>query len=174
MGHADTTPTTLPNIMPELQHKSIISVVLGDYHYGALTSFGALYTWGAYAKGALGLGDPTVLDPGLPGGFTTEDQRFRAAQYHFGTPQDVRVPTQVRFDHGMKKQTKRFCFAAAAAGWHLGALVIDLEHVPENTRQEFEEESTTIPQDVGTFRGRGRIFRIGHAGRGLPRGRGGF
>jgi SCF-associated factor 1 len=39
----------------------------------------------------------------------------------------VTVPTEVRFDHGGKKRKEMFCFAATAAGWHMGALVIDLE-----------------------------------------------
>jgi SCF-associated factor 1 len=37
------------------------------------------------------------------------------------------VPTEVRFDHEEKKRKDMFCFAATAAGWHMGGLVIDLE-----------------------------------------------
>ena len=54
----------VPRVIPELQYKSVISVVLGDYHYGALTSTGKLLTWGAYSNGALGLGDPKDIEPG--------------------------------------------------------------------------------------------------------------
>jgi SCF-associated factor 1 len=39
----------------------------------------------------------------------------------------VTVPTEVRFDHEGKRDKEMFCFAATAAGWHMGALVIDLE-----------------------------------------------
>ena len=119
-----------PIIIPELQNQAVISVVLGDYHYGALTATGKLFTWGQFSKGALGLGDPMDIEPGLPGGFLTEGQRVRAVAPRFGligTPPDVRVPTEVRFDHGSKRERLRYCFAAAASGWHTGALVIDLD-----------------------------------------------
>lgn len=42
-------------------------------------------------------------------------------------PSKVDVPTEVRFDHGRKTKKDRFCFSVTAAGWHTGALVIDLE-----------------------------------------------
>ncbi|KZT69245.1 RCC1/BLIP-II protein [Daedalea quercina L-15889] len=119
-----------PIIHPALQNRNVISVVLGDYHYGALTADGKLLTWGAYSKGALGLGDPTRIPLGQPGGFVEENQ-LRAAATRWGIlrlpPPDVTAPTEVRFDHGEKRRRERYCFAAAAAGWHMGALVIDLE-----------------------------------------------
>jgi SCF-associated factor 1 len=130
-------PTTLnqsaplkPTIIPSLQYRDIISVVLGDYHYGALTSSGKLLSWGAFSKGALGLGDPVDIEPGQPGGFRTRDEMLavRDAIYMPFEPPEVREPTEVRFDHMLKSKGKeRFVFAAAAAGWHMGALVIDLE-----------------------------------------------
>ena len=44
------------------------------------------------------------------------------------TPPDVREPMEVRSDHERKnKGMEAYIFAAAAAGWHMGALVIDLE-----------------------------------------------
>lgn len=175
MGTVDTGPHDQPRVTPELQNKSVISVVLGDYHYGALTSTGALYTWGGYSKGALGLGDPTTLAPGSPGGFATEAQRLRASENHFGTPVAVDVPTEVRFDHNLKHKTDRFCFAVAAAGWHMGALVIDLGDVPKDEEEELEEVDTQSHTRLGPPRGRGRggrgIFnhpRIGFPGRGMP------
>ena len=127
MGNTSTTAESEPNIIPALQNRSVISVVLGDYHKGALTSTGKLLTWGAYSSGALGLGDPAKLEPGTPGGFATEVQRLSASSHRRGTPSAVEVPTEVRFDHGRKKPKERFCFSASAAGWHTGALVIDLE-----------------------------------------------
>lgn len=127
MGDTNTTPDSDPNIIPALQNRSVISVVLGDYHNGALTSSGKLLTWGAYSAGALGLGDPASLEPGTPGAFSTEAQRIRALGHHRGVPPAVEVPTEVRFDHGRKEPKERFCFSASASGWHTGALVIDLE-----------------------------------------------
>ncbi|KAL6307246.1 RCC1/BLIP-II [Sparassis latifolia] len=133
LGKINDAPTPhaatpfIPTILPALQYRSVISVVLGDYHYGALTSTGKLLTWGAFSKGALGLGDPTKIEPGQPGGFENE-QRLRAAlnSQWAHTPPIVQVPTEVRFDYGERAREK-YCFAAAASGWHMGALVIDLE-----------------------------------------------
>jgi SCF-associated factor 1 len=128
MGKADTDAGTAPIIIPALQNKSVISVVIGDYHYGALTSTGKLYTWGQYSRGALGLGDPSEIEAGRPGGFVSEEHRSAALARRFRpTPPPVQTPSEVRFDHGTKKPKERFCFAVAAAGWHMGALVIDLD-----------------------------------------------
>jgi SCF-associated factor 1 len=82
---------------------------------------------GKYSKGALGLGDPADIEPGQPGGFLTEGHRQIAVNHRRAEPPDVDVPTEVRFDYGEKKRKQMFCFAATAAGWHMGALVIDLE-----------------------------------------------
>ena len=101
---------------------------MGDYHNAALTADGKLLTWGQYSNGALGLGNPLELEPGLPGAYATAAQRDFARERGEGRPpQAVTVPTEVRFDHTDKKPRDRFCFAATAAGWHTGALVIDLE-----------------------------------------------
>jgi SCF-associated factor 1 len=128
MGKNDANAETRPIILPALQNKSVISVVLGDYHYGALTSSGKLLTWGQYSSGALGLGDPGKIEAGKPGGFELESQRLDAcARRRRPTPPSVQTPTEVRFDHGRKKPKERFCFAATAAGWHMGALAIDLD-----------------------------------------------
>lgn len=50
MGNRESTGESQPTILPELQNKGVISVVLGDYHFGALTATGKLYTWGVYTK----------------------------------------------------------------------------------------------------------------------------
>jgi len=101
---------------------------MGDYHNAALTADGKLFTWGQYSSGALGLGDPLELEPGSPGAFATAHQRQLARERgRFTRPPDVNIPTKVSFDHSGKKPKDRFCFAATAAGWHTGALVIDLE-----------------------------------------------
>jgi len=127
LGDTNTLPDSQPNIIPTLQNRSIISIVMGDYHNAALTADGKLLTWGQYSNGALGLGDPLELEPGSPGAFATANQRDLARQRGRGQPPEVRIPTEVRFDHTEKKSRNRFCFAATAAGWHTGALVIDLE-----------------------------------------------
>ena len=119
-----------PAVYPSLQYRSVISVVLGDYHYGALTSDGTLLTWGAFSKGAIGIGDPVDIEPGQPGGFNTREERLAVmdARAHMPFTPYVQEPTAVRFDHMLKsKGKKKFVFAATAAGWHSGALVIDLE-----------------------------------------------
>lgn len=127
-GNVDTTSDTLPQALPELQNKDVISVVIGDYHQGALTANGKLLTWGGYSHGALGLGDPVDISVGDAGGFGTEQDREQATMgRRANTPPPVERPTEVRFDHARKNRKDRFCFAATAAGWHMGALVIDLE-----------------------------------------------
>jgi SCF-associated factor 1 len=120
MGDTDTTEETNPHIEPALQDKSVISVLVGDWHNAALTSSGKLLTWGGYSAGALGLGDPTTLTPGTPGAFATERQRLDALERGFGTPPNTDVPTEVRFDHARKTPKERFCFSACAAGWQTG------------------------------------------------------
>jgi SCF-associated factor 1 len=105
----------------------VISVVLGDYHFGALTSTGKFLTWGAYSSGALGLGDPTKVPVGKPGGYESDDRRERAKRFRI-IPPEVTEPTEVKFgtrDGG--KGHESFVFSATASGWHTGALVIDLE-----------------------------------------------
>jgi SCF-associated factor 1 len=127
IGGTDTNADSQPKVIPELQNNGIISLALGDYHNIALTSKGKVLTWGAYSAGALGLGDPTTLSPGTPGAFRSEERRQMALDRERGEPPAVEVPTEVRFDYGRKNPKERYCFAVAAAGWHTGALVIDLE-----------------------------------------------
>ncbi|KAI0091641.1 regulator of chromosome condensation 1/beta-lactamase-inhibitor protein II [Irpex rosettiformis] len=126
-----------PTVLPDLQapHNNIISVVLGDYHFGALTSSGKLLTWGGFSKGALGLGDPNDLDVGVPGGFRNQEEkdesiRNTSLRRNGLEPDRTDVPGEVRFDWEDKKRGRegkeRYCFGATAAGWHMGALVIDL------------------------------------------------
>ncbi|OAX43974.1 RCC1/BLIP-II protein [Rhizopogon vinicolor AM-OR11-026] len=127
LGSHETNAESKPLILPALQNNDVISVVLGDYHYGALTSTGKLLTWGAYSRGALGLGDPGRIPPGMPGGYPTEELRRAAVASGGPFPPSVSEPAEVSFDHGEARRGKMFCFAVTAAGWHMGALVIDLE-----------------------------------------------
>lgn len=181
-GGTGTTPESRPQIIPELQNKDIISVVLGDYHNAALAANGKLYTWGAFSHGALGLGDPLKLPLDVPGGFKDRDQLLRARERGWGNPPDVEVPTEVRFDHGRKAPKDRFCFSVTAAGWHTGALVIDLEpdekEEDDDLRFDYEDEQPLQPPHHlhGPWQGppilplRGLLHRIGFAGRGMGRG----
>ncbi|KAF8587910.1 RCC1/BLIP-II [Ramaria rubella] len=126
-GSKDTHNDAQPEIPSALQHRGVISIVLGDYHFGALTSTGTLLAWGAYSSGALGLGDPTQLPAGHPGGYTDKRDRERGSRFRI-TPPDVLEPTEVKF--GTRKGgkgRKSFVFDATASGWHTGALVIDLD-----------------------------------------------
>ena len=69
----------------------------------------------------MGLGDPGKLPAGSPGGYATEEQRVRGE-----LPPNVKVPTKVRFDHGLEAGgVKRYCVAAAAGGDSTAALVVD-------------------------------------------------
>jgi len=128
-GEVNTTPEMLPFVIPELQNRSVTSVVTSLSHSGALTSSGKLLTWGMHSQGALGLGDPRELPVGSPGGYAEEEQRAGAqAGTYYGDPPEVRVPTEVRFDHGLRAETRveRYCMAVAMGMWHTVALVVDL------------------------------------------------
>ncbi len=131
LKHDPLTNLFKPTVIPELQNRSVISVVVGDYHYGALTSEGKLLTWGKFSKGALGLGDPVDNELGQPGGFAAEEAWRRTAMNAdwrlMPPPPDVAKPAEVRFDYQDKRKRRKYCFAAAALGWHTGALVIDLD-----------------------------------------------
>ena len=121
-GEPKTTPEMLPIVIPELRNMSVISVVCGNGHFGALTSSGKLLTWGQGPEEALGLGDTNRLPVGPPGGHAEDEQQTR--------PQvDGTVPSEVRFDHGLdvERGAKKYCFAAAASGCYTAALVVDLE-----------------------------------------------
>ena len=112
-------PSLYPTITPELQNRSIISIVVGDHHFGALTSSGKLLTWGGNSKGALGLEDPSIAESLR--GYTGSEQTY--------APPEVTVPMEVRFDrHGQLKsegRVRRYCFAVAAYANHTAALVVD-------------------------------------------------
>ncbi|KAI9510499.1 RCC1/BLIP-II [Russula earlei] len=129
MGDVHTNKDSQPKVIPYLQNRGVISTVLGDYHYGALTADGQLLTWGQYSHGALGLGIPTELPLGAPGGYATESQLSQSRRSQWGPlePPSVILPSQVHFNHGPNPGGRRFCFAATAAGWHMGALVACLE-----------------------------------------------
>jgi SCF-associated factor 1 len=180
IGDISTTKNSQPKIIPELQHRSVISVVVGDYHNAAVTADGKLLTWGSFSHGALGLGDPVDLEPGTPGGFATERDRTFAARSRRGEPPAVDIPTEVRFDHHSKSARKRYCVSATAAGWHTGALVIDLEPGEEDHDSENETVNTestdavepippTLPPhswESPPFVPLPGIIRVGFAGRG--------
>ena len=113
-------------VLPEFQNRGVIFVVLGDYHYGALLEDGRLLTWGQVC--GCGLGNPFTLPIGVPGGFKTEHNKLHAKNSRVQIPA-IEVPTEVRFDHGLKQRREAFVFRVTAAGWHRGALVIDLGEV---------------------------------------------
>ena len=131
-GETSVGPQSHSTIIPELQNRSVISVVVGRDHFGALTSSGKLLTWGKYSGGALGLEDPSVADSSS--GDTGGERAY--------TPPEVEVPTEVRFDQREQLMgeggVKTYCFAVAAYENHTAALVVDLagdEILPEYLNQ---------------------------------------
>lgn len=183
MGDVHTNEESQPEIIPELQNRSVISIVLGDYHYGALTADGQLLTWGQYSHGALGLGVPTDLPLGTPGGYSTQSRLDQSRRSQWGPLEPPRVasPSPVHFNYGKNPGGRRFCFAATAAGWHAGALVVCLEPEKEVYDDSTEPEPKPStgdealsgsqneplpPSDAGMLGFASRIFRLGYAGRG--------
>ena len=133
-GNNWSSSKSYPTIIPELQNRSVISVVVGDDHFGALTSSGKLLTWGKHSGGALGLGGPSGLVPESLRGYTGGEQAH--------APPEVTVPTEVRFDHHEQLKgegrVERYCFAVTAFSTHTAALVVDLtgdEILPEDLKQ---------------------------------------
>lgn len=171
MGEPNTDSNKPPKVLPSLQHRSIISVVLGDYHRAALTSNGELLTWGAFSSGALGLGDPYELEPGKPGGFRDIGERERSRRARIPPP-EVPQPAAVRFDHEDKRPVERFCFAVSASGWHVGALVIDVNEEEANSAEDEASEDDAGPSMPGSFDGSRRLERRNNSGsssgRGMP------
>ena len=136
-GECYITPEKLPTIIPELQNRSVISIVIGNRHSGALTSSGKLLAWGEYVRGNLGLGDPGKVPAGSPGGYAEEKRRTRTQTNR--PPPDVTVPTEVKFSHGLAAEGrgKKYCLSAAAGLYHTAALVADLaedEVLPEDLK----------------------------------------
>ena len=57
MGHNHgNTILWVPRLIKSLGTMKVTAVAAGLYHSAALTAVGQLYTWGANAKGQLGLG----------------------------------------------------------------------------------------------------------------------
>jgi SCF-associated factor 1 len=128
MGANDSDADKAPNVIKSLQNRGVISIVLGDYHFGALLESGKLLTWGAAT--CTGLGNPFEIETGKPGGFRDDADKERG--YVQRIP-DIVEPAEVRFDHNLKEPRERFVFSAVAAGWHMGALLVDLEEVLVST-----------------------------------------
>ncbi|KAH3660441.1 hypothetical protein OGAPHI_007027 [Ogataea philodendri] len=93
-----------PKIYKELQHNSVISIAVGDYHYLALNKKGELYSWGreSHKNGCLGLGK-------LTDALSREGVREDGADIVVEHP--IRVPIEGQV------------LAIAAGGWQSAALV---------------------------------------------------
>ncbi|KAG8925208.1 hypothetical protein FRC02_009856 [Tulasnella sp. 418] len=162
-------------IHANLQNQDVILIVLGDYHFGALHGDGKLSTWGSYSKGALGLGDPVKLPVGAPGGFPTKEARDYArdrSYYQSLEPAKVEHPSPVRFDWDHQGR-KRYCFAVAAAGWHMGALVIDLDNYDDEDQADTSQKSVKEepqaakeerPQPIALLKPLTKFYKAGASG----------
>ncbi|EJD07281.1 RCC1/BLIP-II, partial [Fomitiporia mediterranea MF3/22] len=128
IGYDQTTPVMEmeAEVIPELQYKAIISVTMSNHHNLVLSANGKLYSWGHDMEGCLGLSLPTELPVGAPRGYETQQQLRHAKKGQHVPVPDVPVPTEVHFDHGLDTRNW-FCIAVTAAGWHSGALVVDLD-----------------------------------------------
>ncbi|KAI7903732.1 regulator of chromosome condensation 1/beta-lactamase-inhibitor protein II [Cokeromyces recurvatus] len=66
LGNIHATKETIPNQLKELENQQVCKVSFGDYHYGAITNQGKLFTWGKYSSGALGHGGISKEDHPKP------------------------------------------------------------------------------------------------------------
>jgi len=146
-GGVETTPQTLPTIIPELQNRSVVSVVYGTNHFSALTSSGKLLTGGEYSKGALGLGGPRKPPAGSLG---TEGKQKVQVQ-NSRPPPSVMVPSEVKFDQrlGDNGVIKKYCFAAAVGQSHTAVLAVDLVE-DEFPLEDFEHQQMSGPSADST------------------------
>lgn len=96
-----------PIVISELQNIGVIQVVMGDYHYLALTDSGELLSWGLelQSRGCLGLGNLS--------------ERKEESIQKEGNSWRVSKPLSV-----LKPALKGKWMAAVAAGWHSGGLFI--------------------------------------------------
>jgi len=136
MGDIGTNEVSQPNIIPELQNRSVIDAAIGESHYGALTADGQLLTWGDYPSESLGLGAFSS-----DGYYTTQ---YQTQGLVWGPHRYARIfaPSPVHFNHGPNPGGRRYCFAATAGGYHMGALVICLE--PE---KEVYDDASSSAED---------------------------
>lgn len=97
-----------PTLIEELQKKNIIHIVMGDYHYMALTDTGNLLSWGTESAkcGCLGLGSKKEY-------CTREHLPYNDEQISTSRPALVKLPGDGKW------------LAVAAAGWHSSGLYID-------------------------------------------------
>lgn len=101
-----------PTVIPQLQDKGIIDVVMGDYHYLALTKGGDVLSWGVESGncGCLGLGDKNY--------FTANNSNISNDLGH-NRGMSVSIPSLV------KNPTKDGKWlSVAAAGWHTCGIYI--------------------------------------------------
>jgi E3 ubiquitin-protein ligase HERC2 len=74
LGHGQTGHQTLPRAVETLAGMEIVSIACGCWHSAALTSNGAVYTWGSCKSGQLGQAHrnsapiPRVVLEGIGGG----------------------------------------------------------------------------------------------------------
>lgn len=112
IGRIDGIDTTMV-ILPDLQGKLIKDVVVGDYHFLAITEAGELLSWGLelQSNGCLGLGRMETLDN------YGDNIRREGSGLRVTNPVTVSKPT-------IGGQWLRVC----AAGWHSGALYVEQSH----------------------------------------------
>lgn len=118
-GNEDDQPEKYnPIIIDELQNQHIIHVVMGDYHYMALTDKGELLSWGMESGecGCLGLGAKDDVIKGHPD-LQIED---------LGVRKGMRVNKPCRVKEPNNSLENGRWMAIAAAGWHSAGLYLPL------------------------------------------------
>jgi hypothetical protein len=113
LGTNETTSNSPPTVPPSLQHRGVLQLISGDWHFIALLEDGSVIVWGTElsANGCLGMGYED-LDEARAMGLTVDGGEVIARE-------PVRVPF---FEGG-----ERFAFCVAAGGWHSAALVADFK-----------------------------------------------
>ncbi|CAD6917537.1 unnamed protein product [Tilletia controversa] len=130
-------PRVEPRIIPELQARSIIKVVQGDFHAGAMDAKGHVVAWGNWSHGALGVWDALPLRDGgvapvegdVEGGANDVEGRAKRRAAQRVCREVVERPLEVQFlDWRKNDPPRQFVFDLAMSGHHSGALAVDMDY----------------------------------------------
>lgn len=112
-----------PIMIEELQNQHIIHVVMGDYHFMALTDKGELMSWGMESSecGCLGLGCKEQFIRSHINTHLPIEDLGRQKGMRVGRPSIVKTPTPTPSEEGGSEVRGKW-LTIAAAGWHSAGL----------------------------------------------------
>lgn len=129
LGTNDSVQSSAPQVIPDLQGRGVIKVLMGDYHLGALTDEGELLTWGQWSKGALGIWHALPSSDGNEGGSGPAlEQPSTEGSNLIGLP-------HIRFGHAARGMNRGAGIIPRAGSRAAQAQARRLGHDPDSGRQ---------------------------------------